>query len=101
MSSPSRVKGFTYERELVALLRAAGFEADRMWGSDGRSRGYAKGVDVTAEREGRLWRIQAKRVAKIGDRFKPGDGVDAVMMREDRGDTLVVLRLSDFLDLVQ
>ena len=45
-------------------------------------------------------RIQAKRRASIASYLEPPEGTDAVVVREDRADNLVVLGLEDFLDLV-
>jgi len=47
-------------------------------------------------------RVQAKRRRKLADWMAKAlsEHVDAVALREDRGETVVVLRYADWLDLV-
>lgn len=45
-------------------------------------------------------RIQAKRRASIASYLEPPKGTEAVVVREDGADNLVVLRFKDFLDLL-
>lgn len=40
------IKGKGYEREVVEKIAAHGITSERTWGSDGRSRGLAKEVDI-------------------------------------------------------
>ena len=90
-------KGNGFERELCAAACAASLPAKRAWGSDGRSMGLAEDVDVVIAG----WKIQAKRRAAISQVFKPSSqAVDAVAYREDRGETYVMIRLRDFLQLI-
>ena len=97
----SKQKGHGFERELVGTLRALGYEAERAWGSNGKALGEAEDVDVVFAGLGLpRKRVQAKRRAKLASYMKPSDTVDMVMMREDRGETLVVMRLEDMLDML-
>ena len=52
-------------------------------------------VDVLLEGD---LRIQAKCRKKIAEWLKPSEVVDAVVVREDRGDTYIILRFDEFLD---
>ena len=110
MSHPSKRKGTAYERELVDQINEhRALAAKRAWGSNGEALGKSAEVDVLVtrfepEQLGFVdWEltIQAKRRKKIAQYMKPPEGVDCAMIREDRGDTLVVIRLDTFLDLIQ
>lgn len=96
MPSKSKTKGNTYERELVNILADNGFKAKRSWGSDGRSLGLTEDVDILATKKKKTYKIQAKRRRQIPQWLKLGN-CDLVMVREDRGDTLVILKLEDWL----
>jgi len=100
MTTKSKRKGATYELELVKELESRGIKADKAWGSNGEALGESPGVDLVFNESSGRWRVQAKRRAKIPEYVKPPEGADIVMMREDRGETLVVIPLSDFLDLL-
>lgn len=113
MSHPSKRKGDRFEREIVNRINQdttmPWVVAERARGSDGRALGHTEEVDILVqvfepkqlgfiERE---IRVQAKRRRSIASYLKPPEGTDAVMVREDRGDTLVVMRLDDFLNLLK
>lgn len=100
MTTKSKRKGATYELELVKTLEKHGIKADKAWGSNGQALGEVAGVDLVFEQDGRRWRVQAKRRAKLAEYAKPPEGCDIVMMREDRGETFVVVPLDIFLDLL-
>lgn len=100
MTTKSKRKGSTYELELVKALDAHGIKADKAWGSNGEALGESSGVDLVFERDGKRWRVQAKRRAKLPEYLKPPEGADVVMTREDRGETLVVIPLSMFIDML-
>jgi len=93
----SRTKGFGYERGVVNEFREAGLEADRMWGSDGRSGGHVAEVDIVAEEK----TFQCKRTKAISAKYKPAEGVYGQIFREDRGESYVLLRLQDYIDLLR
>ena len=95
MTHPSKVKGNTYEREVVEKFKESGIDCKRAWGSNGRSFGMHEEVDCLANGE---LRIQAKRRKNIAKWLKPSVFVDAVVVREDRGDSYILLRLDDFLE---
>ena len=88
----SKQKGTGYENELVKRLIDAGFtDARRAWGSDGRSLGMEPDVDILTEGI----KIQAKRRKAIPKWLRLGN-CDAVMFREDRGLTFVMMTFDDW-----
>ena len=95
MTHPSKVKGNTYEREVVEKFKEQGIDCKRAWGSNGQSLGMHEEVDCLANGE---LRIQAKRRKNIAKWLKPSVFVDAVVVREDRGQNFIILRLEDFLE---
>ena len=94
----SRRKGFGYEREVVKEFRDGGVDdAERMWGSDGRSGGHVSEVDVVAAGK----TFQCKRTKAISAKYKPTEGVYGQIFREDRGESYALLRLQDLIDLLR
>ena len=93
MTHPSKVKGNTHEREVVAAANSYGIDGQRAWGSNGRSLGMHEEVDVLLEGD---FRIQAKRRKRIANWLKPSEVVDAVVVREDRGENYIILRYNEF-----
>ena len=96
MPSKSKTKGNSYERELVNQLQDAGYSVKRAWGSDGRSMGYTEDVDILAKKDKKKLKIQAKRRRNIPKWLAFGN-CDLVMCREDRGETIVLMKLKDWL----
>lgn len=94
MTSKSKAKGTFFERELVKEAEARGIQAVRAWGSDGRSMGEARDVDLLVG--GR--RVQAKRVANLAKKYAVPESCDVTVFREDRGQTWVMMRWTDWLD---
>ena len=93
MTHPSKVKGNTYEREVVRLFESYDVECKRAWGSNGQALGLHEEVDCLAEGD---LRIQAKRRKKIAEWLKPSVFVDAVVVREDRVKSYIIIRLEEF-----
>ena len=100
MPHPSKQKGNRYERELVNEAKAAGVFAQRAYASNGKALGEAETVDVALGTQGQ-WTVQAKRRKKIAGYLTPPQGCDVVAVREDRGESLVVLPYDRFLELIQ
>jgi Holliday junction resolvase len=101
MPHSSKRKGNRYEREVVADAEAAGLDAERAYASDGRSLGEAEECDVLIRRrDAGPVRVQAKRRKTIAQYLQPPEGADVVVTREDRGDSLAVVPLTLFLDLL-
>lgn len=95
MGKRERRKGLRYEHELIRQLHAAGIDARRMWGSDGRSAGLSREVDLLVEG----LTAQARRRARIPTWLKCE--VDVVFTREDRGQTYAIMPLQTFIALLQ
>lgn len=102
MGRLSRTKGAVYERELVNAFKDRGLSSQRVPLSGATS--YAKGdVEVTAGFDGKtIFRGECKRRAALPEWIVTALGEnDFLAMREDRGTTLIVLRLPTFADLLQ
>lgn len=97
MPHPAKRKGNNFERELVQYFQSSGIEAKRSYASNGEALGHHATVDVLAGGK----RIQAKRRARIAAWMKPSEHQDAVVVREDRGESLVILTLAEYADLVK
>ena len=102
MASKSKIKGNTYERELVNYFIDQGFISERARGSDGRSLGMAEDVDgyIKLSDHGSKIKWQAKRRKSIPKWLDCGNS-DIVLVREDRGDSHVVLPLETFVELIR
>jgi len=96
LSSPSKRKGNSFERELVALAKGWGLSAQRAWGSNGKAMGLHEEVDCKVEE----YTIQAKRRKKLAS-FLKCEHTDIVAFREDRGDTYALMPFDTFLDLMK
>ena len=96
MSHPSKTKGTGYERELVNQAIARGLIAERAYASNGRALGESEEVDLLVSG----CRVQAKRRKTLAAYLCPTEGVDAVAFRQDRGETLVLVRWDDLLTLI-
>ena len=96
MSSPSKVKGNTFERELVNQAKDYGLKSIRAYASNGISLGEAEDVDVKIEK----LKGQCKRRKRIAKWLKPPESCDIALVREDRGETYVIIEYGDFLEIV-
>ena len=95
MPSKSKNKGNTFERLIVNKAKELGLEAKRAWGSNGQSIGWHEEVDVLIDNS---FTIQAKCRKKIADFLIPSEHVNSVVFKQDRGETLILLRFDDFLE---
>jgi len=93
----SKRKGSNYERELVNEAKERGIAAERAYASNGRALGCSEEVDLLVNG----CRVQAKRRKKIAKDLRVPDGADVVAFREDKGETYVLMKWCDFLDLVE
>lgn len=96
MSSPSKIKGNTFEREVVNQAKELGLKAIRAYASNGLSLGEAEDVDVKIEN----LKGQCKRRKRIAQWLKPPESCDIALVREDRGETYVIMEYGDFLEMV-
>ena len=97
MPSPSKAKGNRFEREVVNKAIQSGLTAKRAWGSKGASLGMHEEVDLIIGREPEI-KIQAKCRKKLATFLQPTEHVDAVVCKQDRGETLIILRFEDWLE---
>ena len=97
MPSPNKIKGNNFEREIVNTAKEAGLNAKRAYASDGRSLGHSETVDLIIEN----YRIQAKRRKKLASYLQIPKDCDAVVFRQDRGNTLVLITLEQFIEICQ
>lgn len=100
----SKRKGSRFEREIVRDAEAVGLEAERAYASNGRSLGEGKECDVLIRgREAEVLdavRVQAKRRKSVAKYLNPPEDADVTVIREDRGQSLAVVPLELFLDLL-
>ena len=96
MSSPSKVKGNTFEREVVNQAKKYGLKSIRAYASNGISIGEAEDVDVKIEN----LKGQCKRRKRKAQWLKPPDSCDIALVREDRGETYVIIEYDNFLEIV-
>ena len=94
MSNPSKQKGNRFERLIVRLCDIWNVKAKRAWGSNGQALGMHEEVDVLI---GDDFRVQAKCRKKLASFLVPSEEVDAVVFKEDRGDTYILMRFEDWL----
>ena len=97
MPSPSKAKGNRFEREVVNRAIQSGLTAKRAWGSNGASLGMHEEVDLIIGKEPQI-KIQAKCRKSLASFLQPSEHVDAVVCKQDRGETLIILRFEDWLD---
>ena len=96
MSHPSKIKGNKFERDCCKKAELYEIPSKRAWGSDGRSMGLTEDVDILAKKNKKTLKIQAKRRKSIPKWLAFGN-CDLVMCREDRGETIVLMKFKDFI----
>ena len=96
MSSPSKIKGNTFEREVVNQAKEFNLKAVRAYASNGMSLGEAEDVDVKIEN----LKGQCKRRKRIAQWLKPPESCDIALVREDRGETYVIIEYKEFLEII-
>jgi Holliday junction resolvase len=98
MTCRSKVKGNTFERELVHRLLEYGLsDAERGYASDGRSLGLESDVDIKATLNDHVsFHIQAKRRKRL-PKFLDLGSANIVAIREDRGSTKFLMDMEFFL----
>jgi len=97
MPSKSKAKGNRFEREIVKIAKNRGFESQRAWGSNGQALGMHEEVDLTLGKNPKM-KIQAKCRKSLASFLQPTEHVDAVVCKQDRGETLIILRFEDWLE---
>lgn len=100
MTNKQRRKGFGYEREIVNELRSYGLDAKRGYGSNGQSLGHHEEVDVLlylGRADCKELKIQCKRKKELPKSIGLTEHVDVSIVRQDRGESIIVMRLEDFI----
>jgi len=96
MTHPSKVKGNKFERDVVNKAKEFGLDSKRAYASNGESLGMHAEVDLLIKD----YKIQAKIRKSIASYLLPNENVDAQVIRQDRGEAYVVLRLEDWLKTI-
>ena len=97
MPNPSRQKGARFERACVCRLRALGIAAVRVPLSGAAGGDFGSDLEVGPNR----LKIECKtRKRFIGQFLGWLEGNYALFVKEDRSETLVVMRLDDFAALL-
>ena len=100
MAHPSKNKGNKFERDSVKKAELFEIPAKRAWGSDGRSLGLDPEVDIVIGNKQYKdeMHIQCKIRKRLpGYIFPKNDAIDSHLIREDRGETYIVMRYEDYL----
>ena len=97
LAHPSKVKGNKFERDVVNKAKEFGLDSKRAYASNGESLGMHAEVDLISKD----YKIQAKIRKSIASYLLPNENVDAQVIRQDRGDAYIVLRLEDWLKQIQ
>ena len=82
---------------VVNQAKEVGLDAIRAYASNGLAIGEAEDVDVRIEG----FRGQCKMRKKIASHLKPPESCEIALVKEDREDTLVVMRYPQWLDLIK
>lgn len=96
MPSKNRIRGNALEKEVVKDFKD--YSPKRAWGSDGRALGLSANVDVYVEDLG--LKVQCKRKKKLPDWVSLTDDLDCAILREDRGERYIIMKVSKFLDMI-
>ena len=100
MPNKSKQKGNRFERQIVQMCTAKDIPSKRAWGSDGRSLGLDAEVDIVVgdEKHKDEMHCQCKIRKRLPEYIFPkNDVIDCHLIREDRGETYIVLRYDDYL----
>ena len=101
MSHPSKVKGNKFESDCCDYATDLyEIPSKRAWGADGRSMGLHQEVDIVLG--DKKYKDEMHCQCKIRKRlpeyiFPKNDVIDCHLIREDRGETYIVLRYDDYL----
>ena len=96
MPSKNKARGNRLERLVVNQAKELGIKAVRAYASNGLSLGEAEDVDVKIEN----LKGQCKRRKRIAKWLKPPESCDIALVREDRGETYVIIEYKEFLEII-
>ena len=94
MPNRSKEKGNRFERYIVSLCEQADIPSKRAWGSNGMSLGLPEEVDVLIDG---VVRVQAKCRHRLPAYILPSPDIDMQVIKQDRGETMVVMRFDDWI----
>lgn len=102
MGKTSRTKGGVFERECVNAAKEYGLNVRRtaLSGALAHEKGDVLITPGFAP-DAAPWAFECKRRAKLPAIFRELAGFKGLIVREDRGEALVVIRFEDFLGLLQ
>ena len=100
MPNKQKDKGNRFEYQVRDMFIDKGIECKRAYASDGRSLGHQENVDVVAYVDNQEITIQCKSRKKITQVLMPDDNVYAQVIKQDYGKAYAVIRLDDFIDLL-
>ena len=100
MTSKSKIKGNKFERDCCKKAELFEIPSKRAWGSDGRSMGLDAEVDIVIG--DKKYKDECHCQCKIRKRlpdyiFPKDDAIDCQLIRQDRGETYIVMRYDDYL----
>lgn len=103
MTHPNRRRGNRHEREIVEIAEEFGFDAKRAWGSNGKNLGEVRECDCLAvDKPNDIeLRLSAKKRKNIANYLEPPEGTDGIVLRENYGENLIVLRFKEFLRMLR
>lgn len=101
MSAKNKIRGNSFEREVVQKLMGQSIQAKRAWGSDGRSMGEHEEVDIVIDTNDTKYLVQCKRRKKISEVVKPNKNVHFQIFKEDRGEIFVTITLNQLMTFIK
>ena len=96
----SKNKGSKFERDCCKQAELFEIPSKRAWGSDGRSMGLHQEVDIVIgdKKYNDEMHVQCKIRKRLPEYIFPkNDSIDSHLIREDRGESYIVLRYDDYL----
>tara|TARA_Y100000004_G_scaffold98329_1_gene110146 strand:+ start:380 stop:691 length:312 start_codon:yes stop_codon:yes gene_type:complete len=93
-TNKSKAKGNRFERKIVEICELHDLKAVRAWGSNGLALGQHPECDVLINDE---IKVQAKCRKKLAAHIQPNENVDVQIVKQDRGPTMVIMEINDFL----
>ena len=93
-TNKSKAKGNRFERKIVEICELHDLKAVRAWGSNGLALGQHPECDVLINDD---IKVQAKCRKKLAAHIQPNENVDVQIVKQDRGPTMVIMEINDFL----
>jgi len=99
MPSKSKAKGNRFERLCVKIATSFGLNAQRAWGSDGRSMGEHQEVDIKIED----YKVQCKTRKRIAEWLKPSEQIGdshLQLVKESRGQIYAIMPMTKLMEII-